>query len=72
MMELPGSLELQMAVSKGEWPHTMDAQIWAEKFLEKFQNGGYDKADLIAWFANAIMAGYDRAKQPQAKEGRDE
>jgi hypothetical protein len=62
MDELPGMLELQRAAADGHWPHTIDARTWADRFLERFPNGGYDVADLIAWFANAIMAGYDNAK----------
>lgn len=66
-MELPGSLELALAVQKGEWPHTTDASVWAKEFLKRFPRPDtpndpfYDEADLIGWFANAIMAGYDHA-----------
>lgn len=58
---LPGSLELAMAVKKAEWPHTLDASIWAKKFMEHFQYRQLDEADMIGWFANAIMAGHDQA-----------
>ena len=61
MDEPDGMLKLQQAIKAGVWPHTMDAQIWARQFLLKFPSGGYDEADLVAWFANAIMAGYDTA-----------
>ena len=59
--ELAGALALQRAIQKGDWPHTMDAHVWATEFLKRFPNGGYDHADIMTWFANAIMAGYDRA-----------
>ena len=31
--ELPGMLALAEGVNAGEWPHTMDAQVWAQKWL---------------------------------------
>lgn len=63
--DLPGSLALAQAVSKGEWPHTMDAQVWAKEFnstLVKLGHQPFDTGWLIGWFANAIMAGYDTAQ----------
>lgn len=59
--ELPGSLQLAIAVKKGEWPHTMDAKVWAEKF-NAVAPVQLDDGFLIAWFANAIMAGYDQGR----------
>lgn len=62
--ELPGMLELGIAVSKGEWPFTIDAQVWARKWLELTRDSpdaATDEGMMIAWFANAIMAGYDFA-----------
>jgi len=41
------------------WPQTFDGATWAQEFLRHFPVGGYDEADLIGWFANAIMVGYD-------------
>ncbi|WP_375188422.1 hypothetical protein [Sphingobium yanoikuyae] len=46
----------------------MDGKLWAEEFCRKFENhvirekghGIVDVALMIGWFANAIMAGYDR------------
>lgn len=32
--ELPGMLALAEGVKAGEWSHTMDAQVWARKWLE--------------------------------------
>lgn len=57
--ELPGELALQIAVEKGEWPHTMDAMIWADMFCKQFPD--FDHGTALGWFANAIMAGYDTA-----------
>lgn len=40
---------------------TMDADVWAKEFVRI--NGG--DVDLMrAWFANAIMAGYDHGHGP--------
>lgn len=63
--DLPGSLALAIAVQKGEWPHTMEARVWAKKFNETLVEKGeqpWDEGWLIGWFANAIMAGYDHAQ----------
>jgi len=43
---------------------TMDAQQWANAFCKQFP--GPDPDLMIAWFANAIMAGYDTAQQRAA------
>lgn len=66
--ELDGMAALVDGVTNQSWPHTMDAQIWAEKFCEQFPL--MDKATMIGWFANAIMAGFDTAslKARQAQE----
>jgi hypothetical protein len=58
--ELPGMLEVLVRVAKQEWPHTMDAQVWAKEFCKQFPD--MDEGTMIAWFANAIMAGYDTAQ----------
>ena len=65
MTELPGMLELAFAVQEQRWPHTVDAQVWADEWLKTIaQHPGIanDKAAMIGWFANAIMAGYDTAR----------
>ena len=62
--ELPGMLALAEGVKAGEWPHTMDAQVWARKWLEITADKpevATDEGAMIGWFANAIMAGYDSA-----------
>ena len=43
-----------------------DARRWAKEFNEtliKLGHQPHDRDFLIAWFANAIMAGYDNANQ---------
>ena len=52
---------------EAKWPATMDAVKWAEAFEEHKQRNGWtvddiDEGLMLAWFANAIMAGYDKAK----------
>ena len=57
-------LALAEGVKAGEWPHTMDAQVWARKWLEITADKpevATDEGAMIGWFANAIMAGYDSA-----------
>ena len=66
--DLPGELELAYAISRGKWPHTMDAEVWAEEFMKRFKGKFPDDGTMIAWFANAIMAGYDTAMM-RAKDG---
>lgn len=38
-----------------------NAQVWAKEFM-RITNGKVDESDMIGWFANAIMAGYDKKK----------
>ena len=48
------------------WPNTMDAQVWAEEFIKKVEEHPdipLDRGTMIGWFANAVMAGYDKAIQ---------
>ncbi len=50
-----------------------DAKIWAEEFMriKAEKNFEIDEGLMLAWFANAIMAGYDyahRSKKPNASE----
>lgn len=43
-----------------------DAQYWAQEFMKIWQNEPIDLLDeelMLAWFANAIMAGYDEARR---------
>jgi len=38
-----------------------DAKVWAKEFMKVAKV--VDENDMVGWFANAIKAGYDRAKQ---------
>ncbi|HEX8874112.1 MAG TPA: hypothetical protein VF780_05750 [Nitrosospira sp.] len=72
MTELDGMAKLTEMTLQQQWPHTMDAQIWAEEFVKNFPSIELDAAR--AWFANAIMAGYDTAmmRKPEAlKSAKD-
>jgi hypothetical protein len=42
------------------WPQTMDAKVWADEFCKR--NSASDHGTMLAWFANAIMIGYDTAR----------
>lgn len=35
-----------------------DARVWASEFCKRFPNN--DEGTMLGWFANAIMAGYDK------------
>ncbi len=37
---------------------TMDARAWAAEFM-RVTGGTVDEPDMIVWFANAIMCGWD-------------
>jgi hypothetical protein len=63
--ELPGYLEMLLAIDRGDWPHTMDAVKWADEFLKQYPS--FDYGTALAWFANAIMAGYDTAMMRSEK-----
>lgn len=45
-----------------DWPlPSFDAQDWAAAFLKINPDCGLDEGLMIAWFANALMRGYDEA-----------
>lgn len=67
-LDLPGMLELSIRQQKQQWPHCMDAQVWAKEWAEtivKHPEVPNDEGAMIGWFANAIMAGYDEACRRQ-------
>jgi hypothetical protein len=45
-----------------EWFRSADARVWAQKFMEinAQKNIAADEGAMLGWFANAIMAGYDK------------
>ena len=48
---------------------TIDAKVWAEEFIKTIKKKpkiAKDEGAMIGWFANAIMAGYDKG---QGKKG---
>ena len=52
----------------GKLLSTMDAKVWADEFMETKARLGekeFDHAMMLAWFANAIMAGFDEATRRQ-------
>ena len=52
------------------FPQSMDAYLWAEEFLlqmKKTPDMANDHGTMLAWFANAIMRGWDTAHNEQAK-----
>lgn len=63
--DLPGMLAVAQGVANQTFPHTMDARVWAREFATK--HPGADEGDMIGWFANAIMAGYDTAQSRMPK-----
>lgn len=63
--ELPGMLALGEGVREQRWPHTMDARVWTQEWLNRVKENpsiAMDEGAMIGWFANAIMAGYDTAR----------
>jgi len=45
---------------------TMDAKVWTDEFMATKARLGdeeFDHAMMLAWFANAIMAGFDEANR---------
>lgn len=55
-----------------DWPlPSFDARDWAKAFCER--NPGADEGLMLAWFANALMRGFDehaaRASRPGGGEG---
>ena len=49
-------------MTETELLQTMDASVWAKEFVRL--HGG-DEGLMLAWFANAIMCGYDHAKREE-------
>lgn len=45
---------------------TFDAQVWAKEFCKL--NSASDEGVMLAWFANALMAGYDEAMRKNRAE----
>jgi hypothetical protein len=71
--EPDGMVALAIGVAEQRWPHTMDAQVWADEWLKQLEKTPWmasNRESMIGWFANAIMAGYDRGCFDAQKAGR--
>jgi hypothetical protein len=45
-----------------DWPlPSFDARDWAKAFCDRNPNA--DEETMVAWFANALMRGYDEARK---------
>ena len=51
---------------KENWPNTMDGKQWSEEFCKRFPQCEVD--NVLGWFCNAIMAGYDRGRLAEKRE----
>ena len=61
-----GTLDPLLGSDGLPWPQTFDGQTWAKEFIRHVHERpeiATDEGTMIAWFANAIMVGYDRARQ---------
>ena len=48
-----------------------DALVWAIEFVKtvkEYPSIATDEQTMLGWFANAIMAGYDKAKRESEEE----
>ena len=62
--DLPGMLALAEVVRRAGWPNTMDAQTWVAAWmlqLKKTPDIFKDEGTMLAWFASALIVGYDTA-----------
>lgn len=53
---------------------TFDAKVWAQEFMKTITEKKLvvDEDLMLAWFANAIMAGHDHAYRKKSKFERSE
>lgn len=68
--DLPGTLAAAIGIAEQRWPHTMDAQVWVAEWMKQIKltpEIALDEGAMLAWFANAIMAGYDTADYRNSK-----
>jgi hypothetical protein len=59
-------------MSKVNLNDTMDASVWTYKWMETIKEHPeipQDWETMIAWFANAIMAGYDQGRKAGEDHG---
>lgn len=68
--DIPDSVQFWMGVRDQKWPHTIDAQVWADEWLATIALNpsiATDRSCMISWFSNSIMAGFDTATYRAAK-----
>ncbi len=79
MNEPDGMLAYALAIKNPNrddpnWPlPSFDAQDWGEAFCKiaaEHGHPGIDKGWMVAWFANALMRGYDEANMRHAERKR--
>lgn len=65
LAEAAANVDQAVQLADGIWPNTMAAAAWAAEFVKRFGDVDLriDEGLMVAWFANAIMAGYDRGYQ---------
>jgi hypothetical protein len=52
---------------------TTDARVWAQAFMERVEQGAtVDEELMLAWFANALMCGWDHRARQAAEPGKVE
>jgi len=51
---------IPLGADEKPFDQTMDAKLWAQEFVRRFP--AHDEGLMLAWFANAIMRGYDTAR----------
>lgn len=57
-----------------DFHESMDAKLWAEAFVQRAKaDPGFatDEGNMLGWFANAIMRGYDTARDRYETERAD-
>ena len=55
-----------------EYPYgEFDAQKWAEEFERLYPELELSEGIMLGWFANAIMTGYNKAKNEKVSHDRD-
>lgn len=63
--EPDGIVALVAAIQQQKWPQTMSALEWKNQWMERIKKDpsiATDEGAMLAWFANAIMAGFYTAQ----------
>jgi hypothetical protein len=70
---IPATLYQAQKMDKYQLSHTFDAHDWAKEFVYQVNKKPEIATDvdvMTAWFANAIMAGYDEANRRISTEDK--